>query len=204
MASENRRALVVVDMQNDFVYGPLGNEQCRAVVPEVCAVIRDGGYDSIYVTMDTHGGDYLSTQEGRNLPVEHCLDGTRGWEIVEDVSAAIAASGLNAERVRKGTFGSLDLAGILRRECPPDASVDFVGVCTDICVVSNALILKAACPEMKVSVISRCCAGSTPERHEAALLTMRSCQVNVERRLSSWSGGRASDRVLLPPTHFSL
>ncbi|MBR7005677.1 MAG: cysteine hydrolase [Candidatus Methanomethylophilaceae archaeon] len=179
MVSENRRALVVVDMQNDFVYGSLGNERCRAVVPEVCAVIRGGGYDSIYVTMDTHGGGYLSTQEGRNLPVEHCLDGTWGWELAEDVSAAIAASGLRAEQVRKGTFGSLDLARILRRDCPPDASVDIVGVCTDICVVSNALILKAACPEMKVSVISRCCAGSSPERHEAALLTMRSCQVYV-------------------------
>ncbi|MBO4568957.1 MAG: cysteine hydrolase [Candidatus Methanomethylophilaceae archaeon] len=179
MGTAKRRALVVVDMQNDFIYGPLGNDMCRAAVPEVCRQVKEGGYDSIYVTLDTHYEGYHSTQEGRILPVEHCIEGTPGWELAEDVKAAIVASGADVEYVRKSAFGSLDLADRIKRECAEDASVDFVGVCTDICVVSNVLILKAACPEMEVSVVARCCAGTTREKHEAALATMGSCQARI-------------------------
>ena len=167
------KALIVVDMQNDFTTGVLGNPETAAVSPRVAAAVekfrREEPDGLIIATLDTHFDNYSDTQEGRNLPVEHCIEGTQGWELAEDVSAAIAASGLRAEQVRKGAFGSLDLARILRRDCPPDASVDIVGICTDICVVSNALILKAACPEMKVSVISRCCAGSSPPSFLAAM-----------------------------------
>ena len=173
------RVLVVVDMQNDFVYGPLGNEDCRSAVKDVVDVITNGGFGLIVVTMDTHDEDYLSTQEGIRLPVEHCIEGTEGWELVPDVECALEESGAEVVTVRKGVFGSVDLPGIIASRCKEDAEVYFVGVCTDICVVSNALILKAFFPEAPIAVDSACCAGVTPALHEAALETMKSCQIDV-------------------------
>ncbi len=169
----------MVDMQNDFVYGPLGNDECRSAVKEVVDVISNGGYDLIIATMDTHHEDYLSTREGINLPVEHCIEGTEGWELVPEVECALEESGVEVITVRKGVFGSVDLPGIIASRCGEDAEVCFVGVCTDICVVSNAIMLRSVCPEMRLSVISCACAGSSKERHEAALDTMRSCQIDV-------------------------
>ena len=173
------RALVVVDMQNDFVYGPLGNEDCRSAVKDVVDVITNGGFGLIVVTMDTHDEGYLSTQEGIRLPVEHCIEGTEGWELVPDVECALEESGAEVVTVRKGVFGSVDLPGIIASRCKEDAEVYFVGVCTDICVVSNAVMLRSVCPEMRLAVISSACAGSSRQRHEAALDTMRSCQIDV-------------------------
>ena len=175
----HKRVLVVIDMQNDFLTGPLGGEQYRAVVPEVVSLIGSGEYDFIYATMDTHGEDYLSTQEGENLPIEHCIGGTEGWKLEPSVQAALDRSGAY-RTVSKSCFGSLDLCRIMGEECDPRASVDIVGICTDLCVVSNALMIRSCCPEMRVSVVSGACAGTTIENHEAALETMRSCQIGVK------------------------
>lgn len=167
-----KRALVVVDMQNDFLTGALGNADCAAVKEPVQKKIAEEkalGADVIF-TRDTHGADYFSTQEGKSLPVLHCEKDTDGWQI---------AKGLySGEKVfDKPTFGSLDLAKYLQEKGYDE--VAFVGVCTDICVVSNAILCKAFCPETKVSVFKNCCAGTSKEAHEAALSTMRSCQIQI-------------------------
>ena len=174
------KVLVVIDMQNDFITGPLGNRECKAVVQEVSKIIKEGGYDYVYVTQDTHGDDYHSTQEGRNLPLKHCIYGTEGWEIVPEVQDALDLK-KDYRTFKKGTFGSMELAEAVSRECLPDAKVDFVGVCTDICVISNAIIMKAFNSEMRLSVISRACAGTTERNHAAALAAMRSCQIDIVR-----------------------
>ena len=177
-----RKVLVVIDMQNDFIDGSLGTPEAVAIVENVKAKIRE--YDPAYVcfTQDTHGPDYLQTQEGRNLPVEHCIRGTKGWEIREDIKELMQepVSPYGRTVYEKPTFGSVELAedlrGLLKDE---DIEIEMVGLCTDICVISNALLLKAYMPEVKITVDSSCCAGVTPEKHEAALETMRSCQINV-------------------------
>jgi nicotinamidase-related amidase len=174
------KVLVVIDMQNDFITGPLGNRECEATVQEVSKIIREGGHDYIYVTQDTHGNDYLSTQEGRNLPIIHCISGTKGWDIVPEVQEALNLK-KNYKTFKKGTFGSIELAEAVSSECLPDAEVDFVGVCTDICVISNAILMKAVNPEMRLSVISRACAGTTEDNHAVALAAMRSCQIDIVR-----------------------
>ncbi len=169
------KVLVVVDMQNDFISGSLGTEQARAVVPAAVAKIRryreEGG--AILMTMDTHGPDYLATQEGRNLPVEHCIRGTWGWQLNEEIAQAAG----DARRYEKDTFGSRELIQDLGRMEPE--SVEFIGLCTDICVVSNVLGTKAWLPETPLAVDSACCAGVTPESHAAAIATMQSCQVQI-------------------------
>ena len=168
--------LIVVDMQNDFVSGSLGSAEARAIVPAVREKIarHDG---PVIFTQDTHGADYLATQEGRNLPVAHCVKGTWGWEIVPEL--ATLAHAPNARVIEKPTFGSAELTKLLRAEAMEIGSVELVGLCTDICVVSNALLIKAALPEIPMSVDAGCCAGVTPQKHEAALETLRSCQVAV-------------------------
>lgn len=169
------KVLVVVDMQNDFIDGSLGTDEARAVVGRVAELIaerRRAGYE-IIVTLDTHSPDYLSTQEGIKLPVVHCVKGTRGWQLNEKIAAA--AKGCKA--YEKDTFGSRDLFRDLARAKP--RLVEFVGLCTDICVVSNALGLKAYLPETEIAVHSDCCAGVTPERHLSALETMKACQITV-------------------------
>lgn len=180
-----KKILIVVDMQNDFVDGALGTKEARAVVPAVTEKIGQYEPDCIYATRDTHQEDYLETQEGKNLPVPHCIRGTKGWEMNE----AVADSMPQAVYVDKPSFGSTALAHLLasrlKKECggdPAGMEIELVGLCTDICVVSNALLLKAALPEVKISVDASCCAGVTPESHEAALTTMWMCQIHVHYR----------------------
>ena len=171
-----RKILVVVDMQNDFIDGSLGTPEAQAIVENVKAKIRSYRAGDIFATRDTHSADYLSTQEGKKLPVVHCVKGSHGWQIRADIAELLK----NAVIVDKPTFGSTELAqkiaAIAKSE---EIAVELVGLCTDICVVSNALLLKATLPEMPVSVDSSCCAGVSPATHKAALETMRCCQVDV-------------------------
>ncbi len=171
------KILIVVDMQKDFVDGSLGTKEAVSIVDNVVEKIK--GFDGdIFATYDTHGEDYMQTSEGKHLPVSHCIKGTAGWELDAKVQAALEERGFTP--VEKITFGSLDLPMILEEHFKTDEiSVELVGLCTDICVVSNALILKANYPEMEISVDSACCAGVTPAKHEAALEVMRSCQIKV-------------------------
>lgn len=171
------KALIVVDMQKDFIDGSLGTKEAVAIVPNVVKKIEE--WDGcIIATRDTHHQDYLSTQEGKFLPVEHCIKDTEGWQINHDVQTALDKKGDSVQIVDKPTFGSVVLADMLLHG---DVSeIELVGLCTDICVVSNALLLKANMPEMPISVDSSCCAGVTPEKHEASLETMRSCQIMVK------------------------
>ncbi len=173
-----KKFLVVVDMQKDFVDGALGTKEAVAVVPAVCAKIRafDG---TIFATLDTHFADYMDTAEGRKLPVPHCVKDTDGWKLNEDVAAALEEKGYTA--VEKRTFGSVDLPRLIAQAADGEPfSAELVGLCTDICVVSNALLLKAHFPEAPIAVDASCCAGVTPALHAAALETMRSCQIDVQ------------------------
>ena len=169
--------LIIVDMQKDFVDGALGTPEAAAVAPRVAEKIR--GFDGeIVVTLDTHGEDYLSTAEGKKLPVPHCIRGTAGWQL--DAAVAEALQGRDYVAVEKPTFGSVTLPGVIERAAAGEAfSLELAGLCTDICVVSNALLLKAHFPEAPISVDAACCAGVTPESHRAALSTLRSCQIDV-------------------------
>ena len=169
--------LIVVDMQKDFVDGALGTPE--AVVMKAAAAERIRSFQGeIIATLDTHGEDYLHTQEGRNLPVEHCIKGTPGWELDAEIAAALEFHGYIA--VEKPTFGSMALPQLLAYRAGGEAfDVELIGLCTDICVISNALLLKAAFPETELSVRAECCAGVTPAAHEAALAVLRSCQVRI-------------------------
>ena len=169
--------LIVVDMQKDFVNGALGTPEAQAIVSKVMDKIL--GFDGeIFATLDTHRENYLQSAEGRKLPVAHCIKGTLGWTLEDGVAAALEQKGYTP--VEKVTFGSVLLPRLLHQAAAGERfTVELVGLCTDICVVSNALMLKANFPEMEISVDSACCAGVTPESHEAALTTMRCCQVNV-------------------------
>lgn len=172
-----KKILVVVDMQNDFIDGSLGTAEAENIVENVCKKINafDG---ELILTMDTHSDDYLKTQEGKMLPVTHCIKNTHGWEIHQKIKSAL--SDKTYQIVEKPGFGSLDLPNIIKELAAGEKlEIELVGLCTDICVVSNALILKANLPEVKIFVESSCCAGVTKESHNAALLTMKSCQINV-------------------------
>lgn len=168
------KALIVVDMQKDFINGSLGTMEAERIVPAVAERIqtarRDG--EAIFFTRDTHSVDYLTTQEGKNLPVPHCVYGTDGWQI--DARLEIG----NATVIDKPAFGSLELAARVAM-LPELESVELIGLCTDICVISNALILKARLPETPVFVRASCCAGVTPESHENALSAMKMCQIGI-------------------------
>ncbi|MEE0675378.1 MAG: isochorismatase family cysteine hydrolase [Ruminococcus sp.] len=172
-----KRFLIVVDIQKDFVDGSLGTPEAVEIIENACRKIKafDG---EIIATLDTHTEDYLNTAEGKKLPVVHCVKGTDGWLLNEKVKAALDQRGFDT--VEKNTFGSVDLPEIIRRKADKaEAYIELIGLCTDICVVSNALILKAEFPESQISVDSSCCAGVTPELHNAALMTMKSCQIDV-------------------------
>lgn len=164
-----KKTLIVVDMQNDFIDGSLGTKEAVAIVDKVKAKIaayRQAG-DEIIFTRDTHQADYLQTNEGKHLPVEHCIEGTKGWEIADGLA-------LDGDTIiNKPSFGYLGWNAYDFEE------VELVGLCTDICVSSNALILKAMFPEIKISVDPSCCAGVTPDTHNAALETMKMCQVEM-------------------------
>ena len=168
-----RKLLIVVDMQNDFIDGSLGTKEAQAIVSNVINKIRQFNGTIVY-TRDTHDENYLSTQEGKNLPVKHCIKGTEGWEIPD----AILAAGYD-----KPTFGCVELAEDISKwyaqDLEEDLEIELIGLCTDICVVSNALLLKAFIPSVRIMVDSRCCAGVTPSSHKAALETLRACQVDV-------------------------
>ncbi len=171
-----RKLLIVVDMQNDFIDGSLGTAEAQAIVQNVKKKIASYPVEDVIYTLDTHEEDYLQTQEGRNLPVEHCIRGTEGWKLSPELEDMLRG----AKCYEKATFGSGALADDLwNMAYNEDFSVELVGLCTDICVVSNALLLKSVIPEVEISVDSSCCAGVTPEAHEAALATMRSCQIKV-------------------------
>lgn len=172
-----KKFLVVVDMQKDFVDGALGTAEAVAIVPNVVKKINEFEGD-IFVTYDTHFDNYMDTSEGKKLPVPHCIKGTEGWNL--DARVAEALNGKNYKEVEKITFGSVDLPDMIYNTAKDeDFSIEHVGLCTDICVVSNTLILKANYPEKDITVDASCCAGVTPESHSAALTTMKMCQINV-------------------------
>ena len=175
-----KRFLIVVDMQNDFIDGSLGTAEAVAIVPAVAARIREAraAGETVIATLDTHAENYLETAEGRKLPVPHCIRGTEGWQLAPAVAEAL---GDGVTLVEKPTFGSVRLPEVVR-EAAGGADVlriELLGLCTDICVVSNALLLKASFPEADMAVNRACCAGVTPEKHAAALETMASCQIEV-------------------------
>lgn len=172
-----KKVLVVVDMQNDFIDGALGTKEAVGIVDYVVSRIKSFE-GKIFVTQDTHQSNYLDTAEGKKLPVPHCIKMTEGWQINHKVMEAL--SGKDYKIIEKGTFGSIGLVEEVRRAIDNDkGEIELVGLCTDICVVSNALLLKAYFPEEKMTVDSRCCAGVTPQSHQAALTTMKMCQIDV-------------------------
>lgn len=169
---KNMKFLIVVDMQNDFITGSLGSEQAQKIVPKVAEKIQN--YDGkIIFTRDTHFADYLETQEGRKLPVEHCIKETDGWQICGELQKYAG------EVVDKVTFGSMELPEIIKSCGEKIDGIELCGLCTDICVISNAMILKAAFPETNVSVDASCCAGVSEESHNTALEALRAVQIDV-------------------------
>ena len=171
-----RKILLVIDMQNDFINGALGTPEAEAIVGRVAEEIRKYPTENVIATRDTHTEDYLNTQEGRKLPVVHCVRGTPGWELHPEIAAALKGAAV----IDKPTFGSKELAEKLSLLSEQnDLEVTLAGLCTDICVVSNALLIKAFLPETPVRVIAACCAGVTPGSHQAALDTMRMCQIEI-------------------------
>ena len=174
-----RKVLVVVDMQKDFVDGALGSNEAVAIVDNVVNKINE--FDGeIIVTYDTHQENYMETREGKYLPVPHCIENTDGWRLNSKVLDAI---NLNINKLKisleKPTFGSTELVEVLRGVDEKNTEVTLIGLCTDICVVSNAMLLKANYPEIDITVDASCCAGVTPESHNAALTTMKMCQIDV-------------------------
>lgn len=181
-----KKILVVVDMQNDFITGPLGTPEAVSIVDKVVEKIRGEEWDYIYATLDTHFDNYLKTQEGSKLPIEHCILDTEGHKINETIASTIDRSGCKASAMVKNTFGSTRLidhigSNFINEKIfyGKDIELTLVGVCTDICVISNALLLKAHYPEMRIVVDASCCAGSTPKLHKEALNVMRSCQIDI-------------------------
>ena len=174
-----KKMWIVVDMQNDFIDGSLGTPEAEAIVDNVVAKMNTYTKDCIYVTRDTHQDDYLMTQEGDKLPVVHCIEGTHGWEINDKVKEAMGS----AVVMNKPTFGSLQLADMMVMEFMghelSECEIELVGLCTDICVISNVLLLKAKLHETPIVVDSSCCAGVTPASHSNALEAMKMCQIKI-------------------------
>ena len=170
------KLLIVVDMQNDFIDGALGSKEAVAIVPYVKQKIEsfDG---KVFFTRDTHFDDYMTTQEGKNLPVPHCVQNTAGWEIRAELDAL-----RKTDAIDKITFGSKDLIGVIEQEKDVE-SITFVGLCTDICVISNVMLTKAFFPEIPLIVDAKGCAGVTPESHQNALNAMKMCQVEIQNEL---------------------
>ncbi len=164
--------LIVVDMQNDFIDGALGTPEAVRIVPKVKEYI-EGFEGEVIFTRDTHGENYLETEEGRNLPVPHCIKGTHGWQITSELLPLCRGA-----VVDKGTFGSIELARLIGERGDAE-SITLLGLCTDICVISNALLIKAYYPEIPLAVYKDGCAGVSPESHENALKAMEACQIKV-------------------------
>ena len=195
------RVLILIDCQRDFIYGSLANEEAQKKVPNIVKKVREFDGDAIFLTMDTHDDNYLDTPEGKKLPVKHCIYGTDGWKINPEIEHAVEEKekeGIKVRYIKKPTFGSVEgvhtdgdmfrnpslidevfmLESGIKEPIPME--IEIGGFCTDICVCSNALILKAFTYDFaEITVDANCCAGVTPEKHEAALEVMRSCQINV-------------------------
>ena len=185
------RIVVVVDAQNDFIDGVLGSPEAQAAVPNIVNKLKE--YENtetlILFTKDTHYDNYMETQEGHNLPVPHCINYTPGWSIAKPISLLVdrgvfykySDKDIINGRILKETFGSIRLAKLIADLAKENTieEVVFMGFCTDICVVSNVLLTKAYSPELPITVVANCCAGVTPEKHKAALETMKSCQIKV-------------------------
>lgn len=175
--------LVVVDCQNDFITGSLANTEAQRKVPNIVKKIREFNGDAIYVTLDTHYDNYLETREGKALPIVHCIEGTEGWELEPNISAALnnaSLQGIPVRYIRKETFGSRMLGVHVVQDVKNDSKVEFVGFCTDICVVANAMLLKTELYDRsEIIVDASCCAGVTVEAHKAALATMKQCQITI-------------------------
>ena len=166
------KILIVVDMQNDFISGSLGSKHAEAIVPGVVEKVKN--YDGkVIFTRDTHFADYMNTQEGRKLPVEHCVKDTAGWEICNELTPYVETV------IDKITFGSVKLPSVVKNFGEEIEEIELCGLCTDICVISNAMILKAAFPEVKVSVDGKCCAGVSEESHQNALDAMSAVQIEI-------------------------
>lgn len=172
-----KKFLIAVDMQKDFIDGVLGTAEAVSIIPKAVKKIRE--FDGkIFVTLDTHYENYMETSEGKKLPVKHCIKNTDGWRLDSKISSALENKKYTV--VEKNTFGSIKLPEMIGHSAGnEDFSVELIGVCTDICVVSNALLIKANFPESEISVDASCCAGVTPESHNAALTTMKMCQINI-------------------------
>ena len=177
------KILVVVDAQNDFVDGALGSDRAQRAIPYMVAEINKLTKDDrIFVTHDTHDENYLSTNEGKHLPVEHCIVGTKGWELNPEIKAAVNATPAHLHRVIKLQFGSLELLDKIKHYYlvkEEDLDIELIGLCTDICVITNALLLRTKFPNARISVCADACAGSSPSRHWEALHVMKSCQIEV-------------------------
>lgn len=169
-----KKLLVVVDMQKDFVDGCLGTKEAQSIVEPVIQYVKNFDGDVAY-TLDTHDENYMDTQEGKKLPVAHCIRGTDGWKIVNGLDDALFEA--DALGYQKNTFGSTDLANDIKNARYND--IEFCGVCTGICVISNVLMAKAYVPEAKITVLSDLCACVTPESHETALSAMATCQIDI-------------------------
>lgn len=173
-----KKILVVVDMQKDFIDGALGTKEAESIVPAAAEKIHSFDGDEIFVTFDTHYADYSDTLEGKRLPVPHCIEGTPGHEL--DSQIRLALKNKEYTKVIKTTFGTFEIGRIMRKKYPgEELEAEFIGLCTDICVISNVLILRAFYPDSVIRVFAGCCAGVTPEAHEAALTAMKSCQIDV-------------------------
>lgn len=171
------KLLVVVDMQNDFLTGALRNEDGIKIIPNVIEEINNASEDTVVVaTMDTHYDNYMNSQEGQKLPIPHCIYGTEGWYLQPDIEKAIGNKSSNTF-IQKNSFGLYDWPEYIKSTHFDE--IELIGVCTDICVVSNALILKALYPETPIKVKESCCAGTTKENHDHAIATMRSCQIEI-------------------------
>ena len=189
------KIVIVVDMQNDFIDGALGSPEAQAIVPVMVDRLKelDDGNTLLFFTKDTHSADYLDTQEGKNLPVTHCIEETPGWSINKQISSYVdynsnfltySTFNIRKSRVLKHTFGSIELADTIHELVYEKSDIEIdeiilMGVCTDICVISNAMLLKAYCPEVPITVDASCCAGVTPESHKNALAAMKMCQINI-------------------------
>ena len=183
-----KQILCVIDTQNDFIEGSLRNEEAIKKVPNIVKKIKENDWDVIYVTQDTHDDNYLETREGKNLPVVHCVKYTDGWKINEDIDKAIKDAkfnrNINVVYIHKPTFGSHTLKNIIEEDSKywgeKYLNIEFCGFCTDICVISNVLLIKEALyEEANIIVDASCCAGITPEGHEAALAVMNRCQIDI-------------------------
>lgn len=183
MEEEKKKVLIVVDVQNDFVYGSLGTPEAEAIIPKIKEKFEEYKNNGDYVvyTMDTHNSDYLNTSEGKKLPVEHCIYRTSGWEVIDEIHPA--KNNCNNFMVcKKSTFGyeGWDWEEMFGTDSDiGNLNIEIIGVCTDICVITNALLIKTYYPEAEITVDASCCAGTTPEKHKAALDVMESCQINV-------------------------